>query len=93
MLDNLKRLLPLPVSVKESPNESDWDKIENKLNLKLPQDFKGFITNYGTGSVADEHFFFNPVSSNENLNLFAQISEITQSDLYTKQETPESMPF
>ena len=65
---DLIRLVP-PPSVPVAAN-GDWPKLERELGLPIPQDYKDFIANYGTGAfcnylVIPSPFAFKVPPSNE----------------------------
>ncbi|WP_439214229.1 SMI1/KNR4 family protein [Duffyella gerundensis] len=45
-----------------------WAIFESKLSLRLPNDFKKFISIYGCGAIDDFVWVLNPFSKNPNLN-------------------------
>lgn len=71
----------------------DWNAIEQRLGLPLPQDYKDFITTYGQGSFDDFLHPYQPVTDNEYLDL-AHRQEIDLWALRTIQEDfPEDVPY
>jgi hypothetical protein len=49
--------------------EIDWDTVEQRLGLPLPQDYKDFIARYGQGSFDDFLHPYQPATGNEYLDL------------------------
>lgn len=47
-LDRLIRAIPPPVQLR--PVVEDWTRVERRLGIQLPDDYKTFISTYGTGS-------------------------------------------
>jgi hypothetical protein len=43
--------MPPPERPSETPTGSSWQPVEARLGLELPEDYKEFITRYGTGAV------------------------------------------
>ncbi|MCG8419786.1 MAG: SMI1/KNR4 family protein [Proteobacteria bacterium] len=70
----------VPDKALETPNPGGWEKVEQELSLVLPEDYKWFIEQYGTGCVSMYVWILNPFSKNENLNLIYQIG--SQSALF-----------
>jgi len=50
----------------------EWRAIEADIT-PLPNDYKVFLSNYGTGSLDDFFYFFSPIASNPSLNLYRQL--------------------
>lgn len=71
-IEKLKEILKPPNDPVDTPKAGDWLKIESILG-KLPEDYMRFVESFGTGSVDGFVWIFNPVSSNQNLNLLDQI--------------------
>lgn len=47
--------------------------MEARLGMVLPDDYKDFLREYGSGRVGQFLWIFNPFSKNENLNLERQV--------------------
>lgn len=56
----------------------NWKNVEQKLELIFPSDYKIVISTYGSGQFFEFISFFNPFSSNENINLLNQIVLINE---------------
>ena len=66
MINKLISLLPPP-----SPrafNKAAWANLETEENLRLPNDFKEFISIYGCGAIDDFVWVLDPFSENSDLN-------------------------
>lgn len=70
-IERLKSILPAPLST-DVLEYSKWATVEAKLGTHLPEEYKEFVTLYGTGSIDDFLWVLNPFSTNENLNLIKQ---------------------
>lgn len=66
--DQITTLIDPPIDPIETSGSS-WTEIEREIGAILPDDYKKFINLYGTGSVGDFLWIFNPFSRNKNLNL------------------------
>lgn len=53
----------------ETGSPGAWSSIENRIGTRLPADYKEYIATYGTGSIGDFLWPYNPFSENPNLNL------------------------
>ncbi|ARU54294.1 hypothetical protein OLMES_0187 [Oleiphilus messinensis] len=90
-IENLKHILNPPLDPLET--DTDWDPVENQLGIKLPQDYKDFITSYGTGSVDSFLWIFNPFSKNQNINLFKCLETYREVFEYLDKNTSEIAIF
>lgn len=69
----LKALVPPPKSPFETGTSSLWKKLDKLLGLKLPQDYRDFVTTYGTGLFAGLYRVYNPFSAMEYMSLLTCI--------------------
>lgn len=76
MLTALNQQLPIPSAIYENGKEERWSLIDNKY--AFPKDYIAFITQYGSGQVADFITLFNPFSKNEHINFFQQKEQILE---------------
>jgi hypothetical protein len=67
---SLLHTLTPPVNPVETLSETDWGSVEVKLGFSLPQDYKEFVSIYGSGSIDGFLWVLNPICKNPNLNLF-----------------------
>jgi hypothetical protein len=63
-------IVPPPETPKETGSPKAWEKIDQRLGLTLPQDYKDIIDHYGTGTFNNFITLYNPFAENESLNLF-----------------------
>ncbi len=96
MMTNLGRLfevMPPPEEPLEVPTLGDWERCECEIS-PLPLDYRAFISAYGTGTVDDFLWVFNPASGNEFLNLVSQRRAILSALAITARQSPArfSMP-
>lgn len=73
-IEHLQKIVPPPDNPKEIPNDQQWDAVESKTTI-LPDDYREFISKYGSGSLDSFIWIFNPGSMNPNLNLSQQIDK------------------
>ena len=64
----LKKILPVPETPVE--NVGDWDAVEERLGSKLPQDYKNFISLYGSGEISEWITVFTPFTTQNGIDLF-----------------------
>lgn len=96
----ITKRLPQPSMPKEA-EELDWDTVERDLSVELPTSYKQFISTYGTGSIGEFLWVFNPSSANHSLNgqairYFQSSYEILQQDFpndYTRPVFPSEKSF
>lgn len=79
-LDQLIHLAPPPPNPQETGTPKNWGKIEKRLGIQLPPDYKSFIDCYGTGSFDDFIMVYNPFAQNEYLNPFYVLDTLHQAD-------------
>ena len=70
-MDSLVRLMPVPSKPREVPRAEDLRQAEAKLG-PLPEDYKRFLSAFGTGQIDDFLWIFNPAASSKHLNLLHQ---------------------
>lgn len=80
----LNKIAPPP----ELPQETrgDWQQVEATLGLKLPDDYKQLISQYGTGRFSDFLYIFNPFAANEYFNLIHSSKKILAAQRELKEE-------
>ncbi|MFC1997219.1 SMI1/KNR4 family protein [Chloroflexota bacterium] len=84
MMNRLFNLIPPPVNPKETGTSKSWEKIETRLGLQLPADYKDFIDHYGTGSFNNFIMVYNPFALDEYYNLFYALDTLHQADRLTQ---------
>lgn len=90
-LDDLTAIVAPPPD--GGTSDVDWQAIEHRLGLRLPQDYKDFTAAYGQGSFDDFLHPYQPVTDNEYLDL-AHRREIDLEALRTIQrDFPEDVPY
>jgi hypothetical protein len=83
-IETLIHITTPPVEPWETGTSKNWEKIEKRLGLQLPQDYKAFIDTYGTGNFDDFIIVYNPFAQNEYLNLFYALDTFHQADEQTR---------
>jgi len=93
LIDDLGKLLQVPVEPLESGRGANWGSVTDNFGESLPVDYMQFIDRYGTGIVNDFLTVLNPFSANRNLNLlnqaFVQLSALRA----LKNEFPEQYSY
>ena len=93
MLERLRRLLPPPADPVEPGRPEGWDEIEAALGTGLPSDFKAFTERYGSGTVDDFLYLFNPFVSGQDGNLLVEKDRVLASYCQTRVRYPERLPL
>ena len=68
-LNALRKVMAPPARPVETTNGGGWQFIQVKLGITLPEDYKEFVSTFGTGAVDSFLWVLNPFSKNDNLNL------------------------
>src|SRR6476646_8300105 len=89
-LEQLATILP-PPSIPIAAT-GDWSAVANALGTRLPDDYMGFITRYGTGCISGFLWVLNPFEKNAHLNLLARYPIITAGDRQIREESPDEVP-
>jgi len=83
-LERLIQFILPPSEPYETVTPKAWEKIEQRLGIPLPPDYKAFINDYGTGSFDDFIIVYNPFAQNEYLNPFFALDTLHQADRQTQ---------
>ncbi len=86
-------LAPPDLVIEGGKKAEDWNLIEQHLGTNLPQDYKVFINQYGTGCIGDFIWVFNPFSENRNLNLLEQLKIQFEAAKVLADEFDETWPY
>lgn len=68
-LQRLKAILTPPKRLAETAGPETWETSERDLGTALPDDYKEFVSTYGTGRIDGFLWIFTPAASSEHLNL------------------------
>jgi hypothetical protein len=77
-MNQLMNLVAAPLKPQEIGTPKSWEKVEARLGLQLPPDYKAFIDDYGTGRFNDFVIVFNPFAQNEYQSLFYALETLHQ---------------
>lgn len=83
-VDQITQIIAPPAEPHETGTLKNWEKIEKRLGLPLPPDFKALVNAYGTGSFDDFIIVYNPFAQNEYLNLFYALDTLHEADQHTR---------
>ncbi len=88
-LINLKNVLEPPVNPSMTDNRTGWSELEAVLGVSLPQDYKDYISTYGTGGIDNFIWILTPFDQDENVNFLIRSEEMREAYLESKQQFPE----
>lgn len=88
--EKLKEIL-----IQKKPKETigDWSRVEESLETMLPEDFKEFISTFGTGEIANHLIIFNPFAKSSTYNFLEQYKVLTLTYNYFKRKQPSDYPY
>jgi hypothetical protein len=93
MLERLRELLPPPADPVEPGRPEGWAEIEAALGTRLPSDFKAFTELYGSGTVDDFVYLFNPFAAGQDGNLIFERDRVLEAYRRTRARFPERLPL
>ena len=91
MLDRLLQLLPPPAHPVEPARPEGWAAVEAALGTELPGDFKAFTERYGSGTVDDFLYLFNPFASGQDGNLVVEKDRVLAAYRQTRVRFPDRL--
>jgi hypothetical protein len=91
MLERLRELLPPPADPVEPGRPDGWAAVEGNLGTGLPSDFKAFTERYGSGTVDDFLYLFNPFAAGEDGNLLVEKDRVLAGYRQTRARFPERL--
>jgi hypothetical protein len=90
-VDSLLRIMPPPQKPVEA--SGSWLHVEERLGVRLPDDFKGFIQSYGSGTINHFVSVLNPFSERAELDLLEQSKKQLDALRQLHDEFGERNPF
>lgn len=91
-IKSIKDLMPPPTLAVDPPDMEAWMKAERLLDVCFPDDYKEFVSAYGSGRINGFLWVLNPASRNENIELLQQI-EVRLDALRQLKSDGEQLPF
>ena len=91
MLERLRQLLPPPAHPVEPGRPDGWMVVERSLGTALPGDFKAFTQQYGSGTVDDFLYLFNPFAAGQDGNLVAEKDRVLAAYAQTRARFPDRL--
>lgn len=89
-IDEFLKLVPTPGEAADRPTDAEWRATESKFGA-LPNDYKNFVSRYGSGRIDGFLFIFNPSAKNKFLNLIYQVD--LQLEVLRDISVTESLPY
>jgi hypothetical protein len=93
MLDRLRQLLPPPADPVEPGRPDGWAAVEAAIGTALPGDFKAFTEWYGSGTVDDFLYLFNPFTQGQDGNLVVEKDRVLAAYGKTRARFPDRLPL
>ena len=93
MLERLRQLLPPPADPVEPGRPDGWAEVEAAIGTQLPGDFKAFTERYGSGTVDDFLYLFNPFASGQDGNLVVEKDRVLAAYRQTRARFPDRLPL
>jgi hypothetical protein len=90
-VEDLMRVVPPPASMKRAPH--DWEMVEHRLGMQLPQDYKELISVYGEGCFDRFLWTYSPFSANKFLNLLDRSQAVLSAFATLKKNPNDNVPF
>jgi hypothetical protein len=72
----LKKLVPPPAKPFEVGTLAQWRKLEERLGVKLPRDYREFVFAYGSGLFAGLYRVYNPFAASPYLALLPSVERV-----------------
>lgn len=85
---HLQTYLTPPHHPRESGSSGTWATVEAQLGTALPEDYKTFINQYGTGIINDFLIPLSPFATNWYYNLLQVLEELHRSEHIKQQNFP-----
>jgi hypothetical protein len=92
-ITHLKRIMPPPRKPVSTGTPAQWQAVEKRLTLTLPEDYKQFVGTYGAGSINGHIFIANPFSERDWDNLVERVRSKAAALRHWKQEHPKDIPY
>jgi hypothetical protein len=89
----LCQAVPPPVHPSEAGSTQAFARVEDRLDLELPDAYKQLVTAYGTGSWRGFLWVLNPFSANRSLNLLDQAVRQLDAERVIRRKWPDQVPF
>ena len=87
-VEELISVLPPPEVPSNTGSSNEWSLVEKDIGIKLPSDYKEFISTYGAGGIDEFLWILTPFVKDKNVNLLKQIDVICSSYMDSKSHFP-----
>jgi hypothetical protein len=77
----------------ELATSESWGPVVDAIGFALPVDYMQFIETYGSGSINDFIWVFNPFAETRTVNFLAQFPRVLGALRTMKEESPDKLPF
>jgi hypothetical protein len=89
----LKRIMPPPRNPIATGTAERWKAVEKRLKLTFPEDYKQFVTAYGSGMINEFVRILNPFRASEYDDFEESLKWYQQEWPKSKQMFPDSYPY
>src|SRR6266404_2309328 len=90
---DLKKLVTPPAKPFEVGTLSQWQKYEQKLGTRLPDDYRKFVFAYGSGLFAGFYRVYNPFAASEYIALLSQVERVCGYNRESQRSFPKRFPY
>ncbi len=91
-ISELTAIVPPPAKPVETGNKKLWAQLEKQIG-PLPQDYKDYITLYGSGSLGEFVRVYNPFAQDEYVDLMCAIVRFGEINTHIKQLAGMHFPY
>jgi len=75
-LAKIRKIVPPPKKPRYAGSDKQWAKFESNMPLKLPSDYRKYISTYGIGSLFDLFYVWSPFNPDKRFNFLQNWSDI-----------------
>lgn len=93
-ITKLLALVKPPATPSEIGSIKEWKRVEKKLGVALPEDYREFVFHFGSGLFANFIRVFNPFSEDQYISLVPSVMRICDINRHLKEsEGDEEVPY
>ncbi len=93
-LERLRAIVPPPPEPVEAGRAEEWPAVEAALGTALPDDYKRFTEQYGSGKFDDFLYLFNPFApAGQDGNLLYEKDAVLAAYTETRAKFPDRLPW
>lgn len=92
-LGELLKIVTPPDKPREVPAKPNWAAVEKKLGLQLPDDYKRYVTKFGSGVLGDFVHVYNPFSRDEYTCLQKRVEKVCGMQRHFRETEDHPVPY